>query len=576
MSIKNFYIIFVLTALFLFSSAGTAKAAALNISLDRNTVAIGSQINAIVKIDSEGLGINAAQATIRFSKDIIQVVKFDKSNSVFNFWLQEPTFSNDDGRLDFIGGTTTGYSGSSLQVLKITFKVIGSGKGTITFTDAAVTASDGSGTNVLSKTLGAEVSSVPSGQVETVAGPVPLPTQITRQAEPAQLLPTKPILAVSLYPDSAKWYNISSNFGASWNLSGDIVEVATALNKDPAFAPFKSEGLFDNKMFSALDDGIWYLHVRFKNNIGWGPATHWRIGIDTAPPIAFQISSIEGLATDMPNPTLNFESGDAFSGIDYYEIRIDDGDLIKTDKPSYILPLQKPGKHLIKVAIVDKANNKAENNIEIEILPIEMPLVASINKKIILGTDDFLTIRGSAIPDANIIITVEDKNKFLILQDKTKADFQGKWEFILDKELRRGDYFVSVTAQDSRGALSFPTELIKVSFIEKPIISLFGLDITLRDLVIILIVAGVLAALWFYRKTLLRLAKSQREAIVINRDLKNAFSAVKKDLGEIAGIIKKDVPVGAKELEFDAINKKISDTLDKIEKYLSRDIEELK
>ena len=85
-----------------------------------------------------------------------------------------------------------------------------------------------------------------------------------------------------------------------------------------------------------------------------------------------------------------------------------------------------------------------------------------------------------------------------------------------------------------------------------------------------------MAALWFYRKTLLRLARSQRESVIIERDLKNAFDVVKKELDRIAGIIKKDIPLDEREIEFNAINKKIVDTLDRTEKYMGGDMDQLK
>lgn len=173
------------------------------------------------------------------------------------------------------------------------------------------------------------------------------------------------------------------------------------------------------------------------------------------------------------------------------------------------------------------------------------------------------------------MVKIEDKDKFLVLQNEVTTNKSGEWEFRLDRELRRGDYLVSVRAKDSRGALSLPTEPVKVKFVEKPVISLFGLDITLRGLTFILIIAVILGALYFWRKTLLRLARSQRESIIISRDLKNAFEAVKKDVDRMAGMVKNDLSLDEKKLEVKVISKKIGDTLDKIEKYLDKDIEML-
>ena len=134
---------------------------------------------------------------------------------------------------------------------------------------------------------------------------------------------------------------------------------------------------------------------------------------------------------------------------------------------------------------------------------------------------------------------------------------------------------MSVKAKDERGALSLPTEPVKVSFVEKPTISLLGLDVTLRELLIALVAAGILAALWFYRKTLLHLTKAHRESVIISRDLKNSFGVIKKDLDKITEVVKRNASFETKELEINVAVKKIADTLDKIDGYLSKDIERL-
>ena len=84
-----------------------------------------------------------------------------------------------------------------------------------------------------------------------------------------------------------------------------------------------------------------------------------------------------------------------------------------------------------------------------------------------------------------------------------------------------------------------------------------------------------MAALWFYRKTLLHLTKVHRESVIISRDLKNSFSVIKKDLDKITEVVKRNASFETKELEINVAVKKIADTLDKIDGYLSKDIERL-
>ncbi len=548
-----------------------ASAADFNTLPATGTYGIKNEITVNIRIDTAGETINAAQATLKFNPAIVEVKSVSKEGSVFNFWLQEPTFSNTAGTIAFIGGTINGVSGSSLQVLQITFNTKGIGSSDISFSDASITAADNTGTNILANANGAKYT-VSTSAVVPIATPVP----ITRTPVVASGLPAMPSVGVSLYPNPGSWYNFTSPFAVSWKLPPDISGISTAFNTNPYFVPATSEGLFESKTFPAISkNGIYYLHVRFQNNNGWGPTLHYRIAVDSQPPIPFKIDLKTGATSDEPSPMFAFATTDALSGISHYEIFVNSQAAIIASSSNYTLLPQPPGEYKIRVKAIDKAGNGVEDNIKVEILPIETPTINSINQKIIIGTSDSLNIKGSAIPNASVIVAIEDSSKRLVLQDESKTDTRGLWEFRLDKELRIGDYFVSVKAKDSRGALSLPTSPVKVSFVEKPVISLFGLDITLRWLLIIIVVAGVLVASWFYRKTLLHLARFQRESIIISRDLKNVFDVVKKELDRIAGIIKKDIPPDERAVEFDATNKKIIDVLDRIEKYMSGDIEKL-
>ncbi|MBI2062586.1 MAG: hypothetical protein HYT64_02770 [Candidatus Yanofskybacteria bacterium] len=554
-------------------------AADFNIYPQAGTFGSKQEFEINLKIDSAGETVNAAQAKLKFSPNIIEVKSISKDGSIFNFWLQEPKLSNTDGTIEFIGGTPSGFSGSSLQVLKIIFTAKGVGQSDISFVDASITAADGSGTNVLSKSNGANlvissVSSVPKPE----SAPILTPAPIIRKPTQAAGLPATPEVSISLYPNSANWYNFVSQFTPSWKLPSDISGLNTALNTNPNFTvPPVSEGLFESETFPAITkDGIYYFHIRFQNNKGWGPTAHYRIAVDSQPPVPFKIDVKTGLASDDPSPKLSFNVADSLSGIDRYEVVINSGKPIVINNPEYSFLPSPPGQYTARVRAYDKAGNSVEDRIQIEILPIEMPSVGFITKKMVLGSDILFDVKGSAIPDTSVIITIEDDDQLLVLQTESRVDVRGEWEFRLDRELRRGDYFVTVKAKDSRGALSLPTDPIKISYAEKAVISFFGLDITLSGLIIILVIASMAAAVWFYREALLHLARSQRESVIISRDLRNAFNIIKEDLDKIAVIVKKDASVDAKALELDVVSKKIKGTLNKIEEYSSKDIEKLR
>src|SRR3989338_3269182 len=160
-----------------------ANAATLYLLPKTGEFQVGKQFDVELKVNSEGQGFNAAQATLLFSKEVLEVksVDYSPNASTFNFWLENPSFSNVDGSIKFIGGSTNGISGNAISILKVTFLAKGGGDGFVNFSDSAVTASDGSGTNILSTTEIATFKVVPGVVVPKPVLPEPVP--VTRTPE---------------------------------------------------------------------------------------------------------------------------------------------------------------------------------------------------------------------------------------------------------------------------------------------------------------------------------------------------------------------------------------------------------
>jgi len=354
----------------IFALHSQAFAGTLNLVTDKTQFAIGDEFSVDVKVDSEGAGINAAQATVNFPVSVLQEKSIEKANSVFSFWLQEPVADNTAGEVSFIGGSTSGLTGKTLQALRITFKVIGSGPADISFSSGAITAADGNGTNVLSTMKGLSITSITKQEAARIipAPKVPPVQIIKRPAVPTGKLPVVPVLNVPLYPTSGGWYNSLASFIVHWALPPDVTNVATALDQKPTSDIKTPEGLFDNKTFENLSDGIWYLHIRFKNDVGWGPVADYKIGIDTTPPLPFSIVSKEGLSTYIVAPEISFETKDQPSGVDFYRILVDGKEATTTFLTTYTLPPETSGKHAVTVIAEDRAGNKTSTVINIQIL----------------------------------------------------------------------------------------------------------------------------------------------------------------------------------------------------------------
>jgi hypothetical protein len=66
----------------------SADAATFGLSAGGQSFSVGDTITVDLRVDSEGVSVNAAQGTVRFSPDVLEVASVDRSQTVFNFWLQ--------------------------------------------------------------------------------------------------------------------------------------------------------------------------------------------------------------------------------------------------------------------------------------------------------------------------------------------------------------------------------------------------------------------------------------------------------------------------------------------------------
>jgi len=560
----------ILSAIIVLSFANIAYGASLSVNVSQETFKIGDQFNADIKINSEDVGINTAQATIKFSPAVLEVVSIDKTSSVFSFWMQEPKFDNETGEISFIGGASSGLVGKSLQVARVVVKAKGLGQSDFIFTDGAITASDGSGTNVLSAMDKTSINIVTA----TTAGGGSTIQTIERTPITSDTAPKKPSVKVSLYPDSTKWYNSSSKFTASWQLSNDISAVATLLNKNPASNPTDSEGIFDNETFSALSDGVWYFHARFYNNVGWSPANHYRIAIDTVPPSVFEIKFSDGLSSNNPVPVITYQANDQLSGIDHYDIQIDSNEAINTKENSYTLSPQTPGKHTIKIGAQDKAGNKVETTAQYEILPIESPKIFSTSTNVFVG-EGGLFINGKALANETVILDIRDTKNNLIYSFKTNSDDSGVWALKIDSPLKKGNYYIEATSQDSRGALSLPVKSDQISVQERPIMVIWGFNITYIQLIIFLVIVLVLGYAIGWYSNRMATGQRQRKILISQRDVSASFNVIKRDVEKALKTWDdgKLEPYEITQIEF--LLKNINENIEKLQKYIISGIKDI-
>ena len=416
-----------------------------------------------VLVSSADQAMNAASGIISFPKDKLEVVSLSKIGSIFGLWVQEPYFSNTSGIISFEGIVLNpGFIGSNGKALTITFRTKTAGPASLTFSSGSVLANDGKGTNILSGLDPAaffldEVA--PNIAAAGISG-----------------TPPAPIVFSPTHPDPTAWY-AKSDPSFAWELPKGITGVRllvdTLLQTIPTVTYIPP---ISSKELTAVEDGTWYLHIQFQNNKGWGEISHFRFRIDTQPPEQFAIEFIDGTETKNPKPTVIFDTTDSLSGINYYKVKIGEGDFVSVTTElvrsnPYALPLQKPGRRTILVQAFDNAGNYSVATERFSIEPLHTPVFTAYPRE--LRADEMLTVTGETqYPGSQIIIWLQ-REKGIPQKSVVTSDQDGKFIFTTDKKLADGTYKLWAEVVDARGAQSLPTDTLTITIVQ-PMLARIG------------------------------------------------------------------------------------------------------
>lgn len=437
-----------------------AAGASLYLSPASGSYAVGATFTVSVKVNTGGQAVNAAQGSLSFDSSVLQAVSVSRGGSVFSLWTAEPTISG--ASVNFGGGVPhPGYNGSAGQVFSITFKTKKEGTAAVRLSGGAILASDGKGTDILTG-LGSGSYQVSAAAVKPK--PEAKPTTDAKKPEPSvvRLLPQ---IKSATHPDQNAWSNLK---GAefSWELPAGVNGVSVSFNKESVDDPGPvSDGVFSEKSYEADEDGLWYLHLKFKDSQGWGAVEHYRVMIDTKPPLPFEVEFNKG--EDSEWPFLQFEAKDEDSGLGKYEVFI--GSLehqaheLAADSKQLSVEGLSAGKHTALVKAVDKAGNERLETIEFYIDPIPTPVIEDYPKEVALS--DKLYISGRAEPQSTVNVYIE-RNNAIVATSSVASDANGRWLFLANNLLPKGRYTAWVDAVNGRGIKSEPSA--RISFLVTP------------------------------------------------------------------------------------------------------------
>jgi len=234
------------------------------------------------------------------------------------------------------------------------------------------------------------------------------------------------------------------------------------------------------------------------------------------------------------------------------------------------LPLA-PSKYSLEIKAFDKAGNYTSAFSEIEVLPIETPIITKHPKRLNVG--EKLTLEGKSLPEVTILVFIQEKGKKPTTEE-TNSNEEGNWAFT-SKPLEKGEYEAWVQAKDKRGALSLPSE--KVSFeIGLPPFLKFGkiaIDYaSIMTTLIVLIVGAVVVIFYTWYRISLWRKRMKAETKEVAQAVLAAFKALREEVEEQIEYL--DGKPGLTKSEREVRNK-LKETLDVSEQFIGKELKDV-
>ncbi|OGL67257.1 hypothetical protein A2856_04365 [Candidatus Uhrbacteria bacterium RIFCSPHIGHO2_01_FULL_63_20] len=521
-----------------FFVASAAQAATMYLDPPSGSIEIDDPLTVEVVLSSPDEAVNAVRGRLRFPTELLEVSSVSVQGTAISLWLQQPTYSNDAGTIDFEGVVLNpGFQGNAARLFTVTLRGKGNGNADVTFTSGAILANDGKGTNVITGLSKATY----TVNAPTVAPPVPEAT--TPVDTPGA--PGAPQVSSPTHPSPVSWYKERvARF--AWGVGAETTAVAYLLDRRPNSVPAAAaEGTPSSYTSEALTDGAWYFHVRTKNQYGWGGISHFRVQVDATAPSSFTATALPSVSANDPLARFRFSAYDGTSGIGHYEIYLG-ADLFDqwVDPGTHLyrsLPLP-PGSHVLRIRAVDLAGNFLERTAEATVTALPAPSIHSYTS--LIRSDEPLIVKGGTFPNARVNVWVQRGESGVMDTAQDQADIRGLFTIVYDRDLEKGDYRIWVTAVDDLGAQTLPSEEKPLSVVSASVEEIGNMAVRMLTTMVVLLsllfTAGwLLAFIWrklMWLSTLLvnsgrfSHAHVERTSEILRRD--ESLEQLKKDIKE--------------------------------------------
>lgn len=132
-----------------FSLANFSVAANVSFFTSSKAYTTGSDIVLNILVSSAGKPATAVSGIISFPVNLLSVSSISKDDSIVSKWIQEPSFSNSTGHINFETVLLSGLTGNLGKILTVTFKAKSVGTANINFLAGSIVTVDGVGEDIL-------------------------------------------------------------------------------------------------------------------------------------------------------------------------------------------------------------------------------------------------------------------------------------------------------------------------------------------------------------------------------------------------------------------------------------------
>lgn len=165
------------------------------LSTPSKNVSVGESFSVVVYANSSAQAMNAVSGTLQVSGGA-SISSVSKSSSIIDFWTTEPKVVANQVRFEGVV-LNPGYLGSSGRLFSVTFSARKEGMVTLSFSDGAILANDGLGSNIIDSLSSLAINIKPFGGIVD-----PIPGRPVATVEPGRIIALPVITEYSEFVDS--------------------------------------------------------------------------------------------------------------------------------------------------------------------------------------------------------------------------------------------------------------------------------------------------------------------------------------------------------------------------------------